>query len=153
MESSGSGSREPRLTAVGIRCADHATPSMRKEVGTNFAYKRLSLDTTLWMIQNDAIFPLNITSPTLKSITTNKPISISQEPLLWINLHEILRITYMYFHLWEYIESKCSCEIFSFSIWKRWGILSTSVTRTYLLFNVWFAPELRKRMIWRRTTS
>jgi hypothetical protein len=24
------GSREPRLTAVGIRCADHATPSIRK---------------------------------------------------------------------------------------------------------------------------
>jgi hypothetical protein len=29
-ESSGSGSRDPRLTAVGIRCADHATPSIQK---------------------------------------------------------------------------------------------------------------------------
>jgi hypothetical protein len=29
-KSSGSGSRKPRLTAVGIRCADHATPSNRK---------------------------------------------------------------------------------------------------------------------------
>jgi hypothetical protein len=27
---SGSGSRKSRLTAVGIRCADHATPSIRK---------------------------------------------------------------------------------------------------------------------------
>jgi hypothetical protein len=26
-KSSGSGSRKPRLTAVGIRCTDHATPS------------------------------------------------------------------------------------------------------------------------------
>jgi hypothetical protein len=29
-KSSGSGSRKPRLTAVGIRCAYHATPSIRK---------------------------------------------------------------------------------------------------------------------------
>jgi hypothetical protein len=29
-ESRGSGCRKPRLTAVGIRCADHATPSVRK---------------------------------------------------------------------------------------------------------------------------
>jgi hypothetical protein len=29
-KSSGSGSRKPRLTAVEIRCADHATPSIRK---------------------------------------------------------------------------------------------------------------------------
>jgi hypothetical protein len=29
-KSSGSGSRKPRLTAVGIRCTDHATPSIRK---------------------------------------------------------------------------------------------------------------------------
>jgi hypothetical protein len=29
-KSSGSGSRKPRFTAVGIRCADHATPSIRK---------------------------------------------------------------------------------------------------------------------------
>jgi hypothetical protein len=27
---SGSGSRKSRLTAVGIRCADHSTPSIRK---------------------------------------------------------------------------------------------------------------------------
>jgi hypothetical protein len=26
------GSRKPRLTAVGIRCADHATPSTRKKL-------------------------------------------------------------------------------------------------------------------------
>jgi hypothetical protein len=37
-KSSGSGSRKSRLTAVGIRCADHATPSIRK-FGTNFANK------------------------------------------------------------------------------------------------------------------
>jgi hypothetical protein len=30
-KSSGSGSRKPRLTAVGIRCADHATLSIRKK--------------------------------------------------------------------------------------------------------------------------
>jgi hypothetical protein len=29
-KSSGSGSRKPRLMAMGIRCADHATPSIRK---------------------------------------------------------------------------------------------------------------------------
>jgi hypothetical protein len=29
-KSRGSGSRKPRLTAVGIRCADHATQSIRK---------------------------------------------------------------------------------------------------------------------------
>jgi hypothetical protein len=41
--SNGSGSRKPTLTAVGIRCADHATSSIRKKVGTNFADKRRSL--------------------------------------------------------------------------------------------------------------
>jgi hypothetical protein len=35
-------SRKPRLTAVGIRCGDHATPSIRKSC-TNFADKRRSL--------------------------------------------------------------------------------------------------------------
>jgi hypothetical protein len=40
-ESSGSGSRKPRLVAVGIRCADHVTPSAK--VGTNFANKWQSL--------------------------------------------------------------------------------------------------------------
>jgi hypothetical protein len=29
-KSSGSGSRKPRITAMGIRCADHATPSIHK---------------------------------------------------------------------------------------------------------------------------
>jgi hypothetical protein len=37
-KSSGSGSRKSRLTAVGIRCADHATPSIRK--------KKMTLPTT-----------------------------------------------------------------------------------------------------------
>jgi hypothetical protein len=41
-KSSGSGSRNPRLTAVGIRCADHATPSIAK-LGINFADKQRSL--------------------------------------------------------------------------------------------------------------
>jgi hypothetical protein len=41
-KSSGSGLEKPRLTAVGIRCADHATPLPAK-VGTNFADKRRSL--------------------------------------------------------------------------------------------------------------
>jgi hypothetical protein len=31
-KSSGCGSRKPRLTAVGIRCADHGTPSIRKKL-------------------------------------------------------------------------------------------------------------------------
>jgi hypothetical protein len=35
-------SRKPRLTAVGILCADHATPSTRK-IGINFADKQRSL--------------------------------------------------------------------------------------------------------------
>jgi hypothetical protein len=35
-------SRNPRLTTVGISCADHATPPIRK-VGTNFADKRRPL--------------------------------------------------------------------------------------------------------------
>jgi hypothetical protein len=42
LKSSDSGSRKPRLTAVGIRCADHANPLTAK-VGTNFADKRRSL--------------------------------------------------------------------------------------------------------------
>jgi hypothetical protein len=41
-KSRGSGFRKPRLTAVGICCADHATHSMRK-FGTNFADTRPSL--------------------------------------------------------------------------------------------------------------
>jgi hypothetical protein len=41
-KSSGSGSRKPRLTAVGIRCTDDATSSIRK-FGINFADKRRSL--------------------------------------------------------------------------------------------------------------
>jgi hypothetical protein len=41
-KSSGSGSRNPRLTTVGIRCADHKT-TLSKKVGTNFADKRRSL--------------------------------------------------------------------------------------------------------------
>jgi hypothetical protein len=39
---SGAGSRKWRLTAMVIRCADHATLSIRK-VGTNSTDKRLSL--------------------------------------------------------------------------------------------------------------
>jgi hypothetical protein len=34
---------KPELTAGGIRCADHATPSIRKKIFTNFADKRRSL--------------------------------------------------------------------------------------------------------------
>jgi hypothetical protein len=41
-KNSGSGSRKPRLMAVGIRYADHATPFIRK-VNTNVADKRRSL--------------------------------------------------------------------------------------------------------------
>jgi hypothetical protein len=37
--SSGSG-QETEITAVGIRCADHATPLLSAKVGTNFADKR-----------------------------------------------------------------------------------------------------------------
>jgi hypothetical protein len=33
----------PKKPAVEIRCADHATKSIRKKFGTNFADKRLSL--------------------------------------------------------------------------------------------------------------
>jgi hypothetical protein len=41
---SGSESRKPRLTAEGIRCADQATPSIRRiKVCTNFAGKGQSL--------------------------------------------------------------------------------------------------------------
>jgi hypothetical protein len=36
-------SRKPRLTALGIRCADHAMPSILK-FGTNFANKRRSVE-------------------------------------------------------------------------------------------------------------
>jgi hypothetical protein len=35
--------RKPRLTTVGIRCADHATSSNQQNVSTNFAEKRRSL--------------------------------------------------------------------------------------------------------------
>jgi hypothetical protein len=41
-KSSGFWSGKPRLKAVGIRCADHATSSIRKVV-TNFADMRRSL--------------------------------------------------------------------------------------------------------------
>jgi hypothetical protein len=41
-KNSDSGSRKSKLTAVGIRCADHATPSSTK-VGTNLADMRRSL--------------------------------------------------------------------------------------------------------------
>jgi hypothetical protein len=43
-KSSGSGSRKSRLTAMGISCTDHTTPSICKKVGTNFGDKRRSLD-------------------------------------------------------------------------------------------------------------
>jgi hypothetical protein len=43
LKSSGSGSRKPRLTAMGIRCADHAAPPISANVGINFADKRRSL--------------------------------------------------------------------------------------------------------------
>jgi hypothetical protein len=39
-KSNGSGSRKSRLTIAGIRCADHAPPSVRK-VGTNSDKRRL----------------------------------------------------------------------------------------------------------------
>jgi hypothetical protein len=35
-KSSGSGSVKPRLTIVGIRCADHVTPSIRKSLVFSF---------------------------------------------------------------------------------------------------------------------
>jgi hypothetical protein len=41
-KSSGSESRKSRLTAVRIRCADHATTSVHKS-GTNFSDKRRSV--------------------------------------------------------------------------------------------------------------
>jgi hypothetical protein len=41
-KSSDSRSRKPRLMAVGIRCAEHATPSISK-IGTNFTDKRRSV--------------------------------------------------------------------------------------------------------------
>jgi hypothetical protein len=47
-KSSSSGSRKPRLTAVGIRCADHVSPSLAK-VGTNFADKRRSRGRYSWL--------------------------------------------------------------------------------------------------------
>jgi hypothetical protein len=37
---SGGSCLEIEITAVRIRCADHATPSIRKKVGTNFADKQ-----------------------------------------------------------------------------------------------------------------
>jgi hypothetical protein len=40
---SSSSSLETENTAVGIRCADHETPSVRKNVDTNFADKQRSL--------------------------------------------------------------------------------------------------------------
>jgi hypothetical protein len=40
---SGSGSREPRLTAVGIRCSDHSPISISANVASNFVEKRRSL--------------------------------------------------------------------------------------------------------------
>jgi hypothetical protein len=42
-KSSDSGSRKLRLTAVGIRCIDHATHTLSAKVGNNFADKRRSL--------------------------------------------------------------------------------------------------------------
>jgi hypothetical protein len=42
-KSSGSGSRKPRLTSVGIRCADHATPSIRQSwIYNHTVYNRLN---------------------------------------------------------------------------------------------------------------
>jgi hypothetical protein len=40
MESSGSGSRKSRLTAVGILCADHAVPSVRKNLALTLLTSR-----------------------------------------------------------------------------------------------------------------
>jgi hypothetical protein len=62
-KSCGSGSRKPRLTAVGIRCGDHATPSIRKKLaltsprsgGCSVSIVRLRTKATEFIFFNDVM--------------------------------------------------------------------------------------------------
>jgi hypothetical protein len=88
-KSSGSGSRKPRLTAVGIRCADNATPSICKKLaltlptsgGRSVGIVRLptkATDSFVSYLEFDVLTALIMKSPIFWDITPSSPLKFNR---------------------------------------------------------------------------